>query len=155
MSVDRVNRRFKLIRRPQGLPTAADFQHLEEPVPELADGEFLVRNHFVSLSPAMRGWMDDKPSYLPPIPLGAPVRANSVGVVAESRNSGFPVGQWVLGMHAIEDYSLVANGGSTKPIDQNAVPSVTNYLSVVGVSGLTAYFALLEVGRPRRATPCW
>jgi len=144
-----VNRRFTLVRRPDGMPVADDFSLIEEPTPELAEGEFLLRNHYASLDPAIRGWMDDAPSYLPPIALGAPVRATTVGVVADSRNPDFPVGQWASGLNGIEDYSLCVAGGFTSPIDPDAVPSVTNYLSAVGAIGLTAYFALLEVGRPK------
>jgi len=144
-----VNRRFTLVRRPDGMPVADDFSLIEEPTPELAEGEFLLRNHYASLDPAIRGWMDDAPSYLPPIALGAPVRATTVGVVAESRNPDFPVGRWASGLNGIEDYSLCVAGGFTSPIDPDAVPSVTNYLSAVGAIGLTAYFALLEVGRPK------
>jgi len=144
-----VNRRFTLVRRPVGMPVTDDFSLIEEPTPELAEGEFLLRNHYASLDPAIRGWMDDAPSYLPPIALGASVRATTVGVVAESRNPDFPVGQWASGLNGIEDYSLCAAGGFTSPIDPDAVPSVTNYLSAVGAIGLTAYFALLVVGRPK------
>ena len=86
------NRRFILAARPQGGPRASDFELRSEPVPELAEGQFLIRNHYASLDPAMRGWMDDVPSYMPPIPLGAPVRASTIGVVEQSRAEGFPVG---------------------------------------------------------------
>ena len=75
-----LNRRFTLVRRPHGLPVAEDFLLDEQPTPELQDGQFLLRNHYASLDPAIRGWMDDKPSYLPPIRLGDPVRATTVGV---------------------------------------------------------------------------
>lgn len=146
---NRVNRRFTLVRRPQGMPKAADFRLVEEPIPALADGQFLLRNHYASLDPAMRGWMDDAPSYMPPIPLGDPLRAPTVGVIAESRNPDFPVGQWAYGLNAIEDYSLCARGGLTHLVDPDAVLSVTNYLSAVGTVGFTAYFALLEAGRPK------
>lgn len=143
------NRRFLLRRRPQGEPVAADFELVTEPLPELAEGQFLVRNHYASLDPAMRGWMDDAESYMPPIPLGAPVRASTIGVVAASRAEGFAEGQWVMGLSAIEDYSLCVAGGFTQPIDPGLVPSVTNYLSLFGAVGLTAYFGLLEVCEPK------
>jgi NADPH-dependent curcumin reductase CurA len=118
-------------------------------MPTLAEGQFLLRNHYASLDPAIRGWMDDKPSYLPPIRLGDPVRATTIGVVAESRNPDFPVGMWASGLNGIEDYSLCQPGGFTSAVDPDAVPSVTNYLSVVGAIGLTAYFALLDLGKPK------
>lgn len=144
-----LNRRFTLVRRPHGLPVAEDFDLVEVDTPPLEEGQFLLRNHYASLDPAIRGWMDDAPSYLPPIRLGDPVRATTVGTVAASRNPGFQVGSWASGLNAIEDYSLCEGGGFTGAVDPNAVPSVTNYLSAVGAIGLTAYFALLEIGRPK------
>jgi NADPH-dependent curcumin reductase CurA len=143
------NRRFTLARRPDGMPVPDDFRMIEEPTPALAEGQFLLRNHYASLDPAIRGWMDDRPSYLPPIRLGDPVRATTIGVIAESRNADFPVGAWAMGLNGIELYSLGGTGGFTNLIDKDAVPSVTNYLSSVGAVGVTAYFALLEVGRPQ------
>lgn len=142
------NRRFKLIARPEGLPRASDFALTTEDSPPLAEGEFLLRNHYASLDPAMRGWMDDRPSYLPPMPLGEPVRASTIGIVAESRNADFPVGAWAAGLNGIEEYSLCRQG-SARLIDADAVPSVTNHLSVLGSVGLTAWFGLLEAGRPQ------
>ena len=142
------NRRFLLMRRPNGLPVADDFLLATEPVPELPEGRVLVRNHYVSLDPAMRGWMDDRPSYFPPIPLGTPMRGTTVGVVVESRAPGITAGQWVYGFNSIEDYSIADPAGYFKVIDIAAVPSPTNYLSVLGVGGMTAYFGYLKVCHP-------
>jgi len=142
------NRRFLLVRRPSGMPVAEDFHLDSEPVAELAEGEFLIRNHYASLDPAMRGWMDDAPSYMPPIPLGAPVRASTVGEVVASRTDQFPVGQWVSGLNAVEEYSVSMAGGFSAPVDPSIVPSPTNFLSVLGAVGMTAYFGTLEVCRP-------
>ena len=146
---DRRNRRFTLVRRPHGLPKAGDFALDEVGVPELQDGEILVRNVFASLDPAIRGWLDDVPSYLPPVPLGAAVHATTVGRVAASRNAEFADGDWVVGLNAIESFSVARPGGFLMKIDASAVPSPTHYLSVLGAVGLTAYFGLIEVGRPR------
>lgn len=143
------NRRFLLRRRPQGEPVPEDFELVTEPLPELAGGQFLIRNHYASLDPAMRGWMDDADSYMPPIPLGAPVRASTIGVVEASKAEGFAPGQWVMGLNGIEDYSIGAVGGFTQPIDPGLVPSVTNYLSLFGAVGMTAYFGLFEVCEPK------
>ena len=143
------NRRFLLVRRPLGTPVPDDFSLVSEPPPELAPGQFLIRNHYASLDPAMRGWMDDADSYMPPIPLGAAVRASTVGVVESSRADGFAPGQWVVGLNALEDYSVGVAGGFTQPIDAAAVPSVTNYLSIMGAVGMTAYFGLLDVCEPK------
>lgn len=141
------NRRFTLVRRPNGMPVDADFALVTEATPALNEGQFLVRNHYASLDPAIRGWMDDKPSYLPPIQLGAPVRASTLGVVVESRNPDFPVGSWAAGLNGIEEFSVLQPGAG-RPIDPNALPSVTNHMTLRGVA-LTAYFALLELGRPQ------
>ncbi|WP_324261756.1 NADP-dependent oxidoreductase [Altererythrobacter sp. H2] len=143
------NRRFLLRRRPDGTPVREDFELVTEPTPELAEGEFLIRNHYASLDPAMRGWMDAEGNYMPPIPLDAPVRASTIGVVEESRAEGFAPGQWVMGLNAIEDYSIGVAGGFAQPIDPSLVPSVTNYLSIFGAVGMTAYFGFLEVCEPK------
>lgn len=143
------NRRFLLKRRPQGSPVPEDFALVSEDMPELRDGEFLVRNHYASLDPAMRGWMDDAESYMPPIPLGATVRASTIGIVEASRAEGFEKGQWVMGLNGIEEYSVCAAGGFTQPIDPAMVPEVTNFLSLFGAVGMTAYFGLFEVCEPK------
>lgn len=144
------NRRFLLKRRPQGEPVPDDFELINEDIPALADGQFLIRNHYASLDPAMRGWMDDAESYMPPIPLGATVRASTIGVVEESRAEGFEKGQWVMGLNGIEEYSVGTVGGFTQPIDPKMVPEVTNFLSLFGAVGMTAYFGLLEVCEPKK-----
>jgi len=144
-----VNRQFLLVRRPQGAPTAEDFALVESAVPAPPPGGIVVRNRFVSLDPAQRGWMDDTPSYMPPIALGDPVRATTVGTVHASDNPDFRQGQWVLGLNAVEDYSVALPGGFTMPVDVGQVPSPSNFLSVLGAVGLTAYFGLMEVAKPQ------
>jgi NADPH-dependent curcumin reductase CurA len=144
-----VNRRFLLARRPHGDPVPEDFQMVEEAIPASPPGGFVVRNHFASLDPAQRGWMDDAPSYMPPIPLGDAVRASTVGVVHASDNADFKVGDWVMGLNALEDYSVNAPGGFTSPIDVSFVASPSAYLSGMGAVGLTSYFALLDVLKPQ------
>ena len=143
-------RKFTLVRRPQGTPVAADFALVEEAAPTLADGQFLIENRFASLDPAIRGWLDDAPSYMPPVALGEAIRATTVGVVCASRNPDFPVGQWVLGLNAIETHSLGVSGGFTGPIDPTNAASPTNFLSVLGAVGMTAWFGLTEVCKPQR-----
>ena len=145
-----MNRRFLLSRRPIGTPRPDDFMLVETPIPQPADGSFIVRNRYASLDPAQRGWMDDVPSYMPPIKLGDPVRATTVGQVHSSANPDFAIGDWVLGLNGIEDYSLVASGGFTQKIDISHCPSPSFFLSGMGAVGLTGYFGLIEVGKPRR-----
>lgn len=143
------NRRFLLQRRPDGEPVPEDFELVAEPTPELEEGQFLIRNHYASLDPAMRGWMDASGNYMPPVPLGTAMRASTIGVVEESRAEGIEKGQWVMGLNALEDYSISEIGGFTQPIDPSLVPEVTNYLSIFGAVGMTAYFGFLEVCEPK------
>ena len=143
------NRRFLLVRRPHGNPVPEDFRLVEEPVPVPPPGGIVVRNHYASLDPAQRGWMDDAPSYMPPIPLGDPVRATTVGVVHASDNPDFVPGQWVMGLNALEDYSVALPGGFTMSVDVSQVDSPSKFLSAMGAVGLTGYFGLLEVAKPQ------
>ncbi|RZK02075.1 MAG: NADP-dependent oxidoreductase [Novosphingobium sp.] len=143
------NRQFLLVRRPQGAPVPEDFRLVDTPIPTPPPGGFIVRNRFASLDPAQRGWMDDAESYMPPIPLGDPVRATTVGTVHASDNPDFQPGQWVLGVNALEDYSIALPGGFTMPIDVGLVPSPSNFLSVLGAVGLTSYFGLLDMAKPQ------
>jgi NADPH-dependent curcumin reductase CurA len=143
-----VNRQFLLVRRPNGDPAPKDFSLVETAIPIPTDGGFVVRNHYASLDPAQRGWMDDVPSYMPPIPLDAPVTATTVGRVHASSNADFAVGDWVMGLNGLEDYSLVQPGGFTSKIDIGLVPSPTFFLSGMGAVGLTAYFGMLDGLKP-------
>ncbi|WP_448582928.1 NADP-dependent oxidoreductase [Thermaurantiacus sp.] len=141
-------RRFTLVRRPKGVPVAADFALTEAEVPALGEGEFLVANRFASLDPAIRGWLDDAPSYMPPVPLGEAVRASTVGEVVESRNPAFPTGQWVVGLNAIETHSVARSDGFTSAIDVRLASSPTHFLSVLGAVGMTAWFGVERVLKP-------
>ncbi|MDT0510080.1 NADP-dependent oxidoreductase [Novosphingobium sp. MMS21-SN21R] len=144
-----VNRRFLLAHRPDGTPVPQDFSFVEQPVPAPPAGGFVVRNCYASLDPAQRGWMDDAPSYMPPIPLGDPVRASTVGVVAASDSPDFAVGDWVVGLNALEDYSVNESGGFTMKVDPSLVDSPSRFLSAMGAVGLTAYFGLTDVAKPK------
>ena len=144
-----MNRRFLLMRRPAGTPVPQDFALVECPVPVPPPGGFVVRNHFCSLDPAQRGWMDDAPSYMPPIALGDPVRATTIGVVHASATPEFQPGDWVMGLNALEDYSVNEAGGFTMKVDVSQVDSPSRFLSAMGAVGLTGYFGLLEVARPK------
>jgi len=143
-----MNRQFLLMRRPQGRPVAEDFALAEAPLAPLAEGQFRIRNRFASLDPAIRGWLDDRPGYMPPVALGAPVRATTIGEVVESRHPAFAPGDWVLGLHAIETHSTGEPGGFTQRIDPGIVPSPTHFLSVLGAVGLTAWFGVTEILKP-------
>lgn len=140
-----VNRRFLLSRRPHGTPVTEDFRLVEEAIPTPGEDEFVVRTIYASLDPAMRGWLDDVPSYMPPIPLGDAVRASIVGRVVASRSAEFPEGAWVSGLGAIAEYTVGRAGGFMRRVDPDAVPSPSNYLSVLGAVGMTAYFGVTDV----------
>ncbi|PBN44324.1 NADP-dependent oxidoreductase [Sphingobium sp. D43FB] len=144
-----VNRRFLLVSRPDGSPRESDFRLEDSPVPTPGPGEILIRNQYASLDPAIRGWLDDAPSYLPPIAIGDPVRASTIGTVEASGVDRFKPGDWVMGLNAIEAYSLVTPNDFMHPIDVSAAPSVTSYLSAMGAVGLTAWFGVSDAMQPR------
>src|ERR1700688_4236954 len=102
-----VNRQFRLAARPVGLPKRTDWNLTDEPVPEPGDGEFLVKILYISLDPAMRGWMNEGRSYIAPVGIGEVMRAGAVGRVVASKHAGFAVGDHVAGMLGIQEYCLV------------------------------------------------
>ena len=143
------NRQWLLAARPQGMVKESDFRWNEAPVPEPADGEVLVRVLYLSFDPAMRGWMEDRPSYLPPVAIGELMRAGAVGEVVESRAPGFAPGDLVQGTFGWQDYALAARRG---PIPLAKLPPgvpPTWPLGVLGITGLTAYFGMLDLGKPK------
>lgn len=143
-----LNRQLVLSARPDGVPTARDFGILEMPVPEPGNGEFVVRNSYASLDPALRQRMTLADSYVPRLEIGEPMTATTVGVVVASRDPRFREGDHVAGHHTIADYTLTRAAPTTRFIDPNATASITNHLSVLGPTGLTAYFGMLRIVRP-------
>ena len=143
------NRRILLKSRPEGLPGPQNFEHVEEDLQDPPADHILVRNIFLSLDPAIRSWMDDVESYFPPIGIGEPIRSTTVGQVVKSNHPDFKEGQYVLGLNGWEEYSITPGAGFTNVIDETIVPSISNYLSVLGAVGLTSYFGLLDVGKPK------
>ncbi|MHB8489935.1 MAG: NADP-dependent oxidoreductase [Candidatus Dormibacteria bacterium] len=141
-----VNRQWRLAARPKGLPVATDWAFQTEPAPEPAEGQFLVRVLYISLDPAMRGWMNDGRSYVPPVGIGEVMRAGGVGRVVASRHDAFKVGDHVSGIFGVQDLALSDGRGVTR-LAVGTAP-LPQYLSVLGMPGMTAYFGLLEVGRP-------
>jgi NADPH-dependent curcumin reductase CurA len=141
------NRQFRLAARPVGMPKDSDWNFTGEPVREPGQGEVLVRILYISLDPAMRGWMNDRKSYIAPVGLGEVMRAGAVGRVIASNNAKFAVGDHVLGMFGVQEYALSDGAGLTH-IDAGSAP-VQLYLSTLGMPGMTAYFGLLDIGRPK------
>jgi NADPH-dependent curcumin reductase CurA len=141
-----VNRQWRLAARPKGLPVATDWSFGTEAVPEPADGEILVRVLYISLDPAMRGWMNDRRSYVPPVGLGEVMRAGGIGRVVASRHPDFTAGEHVSGIFGVQDYAI-SDGRGVLRVSAETAP-LTRYLSVLGMPGMTAYFGLLDIGRP-------
>jgi NADPH-dependent curcumin reductase CurA len=143
----RINRQWRLAARPQGLIEAGDFEWCEEPVRALEDGEVLVRTIYLSLDPANRGWVREGPSYVEPVKIGDVMRGLTVGVVEASRNRRFAEGDLVSGHVGWQDYGI-SDGSDLRVIPAGPLP-LTAHLGLLGIVGLTAYFGLLDVGRPK------
>ena len=141
------NHKFLLAARPVGLPKRSDWNYVEEPVGQPKEGEFLVQLLYISLDPAMRGWINEGRSYVPPVGIGELMRALGVGVVRESRNPRFAVGDHVSGQFGMQEYAL-SDGQRVMKVDPNAAP-LPKYLSVLGMTGMTAYFGFLDTGQPK------
>ena len=143
------NRQWLLASRPTGMVTEANFEFYESPIPEPGEGEVLIRNLYISFDPAMRGWMEDRESYLPPVAIGEPMRAGCIGQIVESKNPDFQRGDLVQGMFGWQEYAIGKTGGLSSP---SRVPSdmpMTLPLGPVGITGFTAYFGLLDLGQPK------
>ncbi len=137
-----INRRFILVTRPQGEPRDSDFRLVEEAVPSIGENEFLIRNHYVSLDPAMRGWLNEGDTYMPAIAVGDALSANTVGTVEASNHPRYQVGDWVQGFNRIEEYSVGGHDDYAAPVDVSRVASPSAYLSIAGGTGLAAWFAV-------------
>ena len=138
------NKQFLLTSRPSGEATADNFTLVETPIPPLADGQVLVRHHYLSVDPYMRGRMDDRKSYAPPQPLNEVMIGGTVGEVIDSRSPSFANGDYVVGMGGWQQYSIVSGRGMLRKIDTSRVP-MTAYLGAVGMPGVTAWYGLIKI----------
>lgn len=143
-----INRRVILSSRPKGVPQAGHFSVDEVPVPDLADGEFLVHTRFWSVDPAMRGWANDAPNYLPPVAIGSAMRSFAVGTVAASRHPGYAEGEVVSGMFGWQRYAISDGSDVDRKVTEDDLPP-SLALGVLGLNGITAYFGLLEICDPQ------
>jgi NADPH-dependent curcumin reductase CurA len=139
------NHQIRLAARPVGLPKPSDWNATEEPVPEPGDGELVVKQLYISLDPAMRGWMNDAKSYVPPVGLGEVMRALGAGRVIASKHPKFAVGDHVTGAFGVQEYARCDGRGVVK-VDPRIAP-LPVWLGTLGMPGLTAYFGLLDVGK--------
>jgi len=149
------NTRVKLASRPVGLPQPANFEIETVDVPALTEGQVLVKVLFISLDPAMRGWMNEGKSYIRPVQLGEVFRAGAAGQVVASQNPAFAVGDYVTGTLGVQQYAVVGPNAAdpSSPeylvkVDTSFAPLET-YLATLGMPGMTAYFGLLDTGQPK------
>jgi NADPH-dependent curcumin reductase len=141
------NRQWRLAARPVGLVKRSDFDFCEAAVPEPGDGEVLVKVLYLSLDPAMRGWMNEGRSYIPPVAIGEVMRAGGAGRVLASKDQRFSPGDLVVGTTGIQEYA-VAKASQLARADTSLAPLPT-FLGTLGMPGMTAYFGLLDVGQPK------
>jgi hypothetical protein len=141
-----VNRQWVLAKRPHGMIQESDFAWREAAMPVPAQGHALVRVLWLSFDPTQRGWVEDRPSYLPPVQIGEPMRAGAVGQVIESKDPSVRPGELVQGLFGWQDY-VVAPAAMLAKVPAGVAP--THVLGVLGITGLTAYFGMLEIGRPK------
>lgn len=143
-----INRQVRLKSRPIGIPEAEHFEIVNAPIPEPGVDEVLVRNIYLSVDPAMRGWVNSAANYYEPVQLGTVMRALAVARVEASRHADFRPGEFVTGMFGWQDYTSVNAMMIQRKITETDLPISTS-LGVLGMSGLTAYFGLLEIGQPK------
>jgi NADPH-dependent curcumin reductase len=140
------NHQFRLAARPVGLPKRTDWDYVEEPAREPGPDEVLIKVQYLSLDPAMRGWMNEGKSYIPPVQIGEVMRAGGVGEVIASDHPDFKAGDTVYGSLGIQEYATLDGKGLTK-IDTK-LASAPVFLGALGMPGMTAYFGLLDIGKP-------
>lgn len=142
-----MNTQLLLNKRPVGAPTEDVWRLEKTEVQPLKDGEMLVKVLYVSLDPAMRGWMNDAKSYVPPIQLGEVMRSGGVGKVVDSKHPAFGKGSYVYGMTGVQEY-CITDGLGWVEVDPNLMP-LERYLGTLGMPGFTAYFGLLDICNPQ------
>jgi NADPH-dependent curcumin reductase CurA len=145
--VSPTNHQFRLAARPSGMADRSNWNYTEEPVPEPGDGEVLVKVLYISLDPAMRGWMNEGRSYVPPVGIGEVMRAIGVGQVIGTKHPDFAEGDHVTGLFGVQEYAVSDGAGLTK-VDPELAP-LPVYLNTLGMPGMTAYFGLLDIGKPQ------
>ncbi len=143
-----MNRRLLLKRRPRGFVVHDDFAIDDAPVPEPGDGEFRIRIEYISLDPAMRGWVNERRSYVPPVAIGEVMRAFAAGRVDKSNHPDFKVGDAVTGLIGAQTHAISDGTGMVR-IDLSLAP-MERWLGGLGMPGMTAYFGLLDIGQPRQ-----
>ena len=145
-----MNKQVLLAARPVGLPKDSDWRIESAPIPALEDGEVLVKTHYISIDPTMRGWMNDQDGYLPKLELGDVMRALAVGEIVDSRAAGYAPGDFVHGGLGVQEYAVTPVDGVVRltKLDLSLAP-LHSYLNTLGIAGLTAYCGLMKLGEPK------
>lgn len=137
-----MNKQLILVKRPVGMPEADTWKLVEQEIPTAGAGEVVIKQHYISLDPAMRGWMRDAKSYMPPVALGDVMRAGSVGEVIESKHDDYKVGDVLSGWGGVQQY-VKTDGQRWYKVD-TSLASMPVYISTLGMPGMTAYFGILD-----------
>jgi len=143
------NRRFLLRERPTGRIGPDTFELSEEAVPEISDGEALVRIDWISLDPTNRAWINDTPTYLPPVGIGEVMRAGGIGEIVASKNPNYAVGQTVQGLVGWQEYAVASDAMPLLPVDVADGVSASAYMGALGMTGLTAWIGIRQIGKPQ------
>ena len=143
------NRRFLLRQRPEGRITTDTFELVEEPVPEIQDGEALVRTQWISLDPTNRAWISEVPTYLPPVGIGEVMRAAGLGQVVASKNDAYREGQRVHGLLGWQEWAVASDAAPLLPVPEVPGVSPSAFLGALGMTGLTAWVGLKDIGQPQ------
>ena len=143
-----MNRQVLLARRPDGIPQASDFRIVETPIPVPGPGQVLVRNQWLSVEPAMRGWVSAVANYSEPVALGSVMRSFAAGRVVASPDPAWPVGTKVTGLFGWQDYAAVDAAAIERRVTDDDLP-LSTALGVLGMNGVTAHYGLLQIGQPR------
>ena len=143
-----LNRQVRLKSRPDGIPQAGDFEIVDAAIPLLGERQFLIRNEYLSVEPAMRGWVSAVANYSAPVAIGEVMRAFAAGTVVASRHPDYAEGDKVMGKFGWQHYALSDGGDVTRKVREADLP-LSLSLGILGLNGVTAYFGLLDKGEPR------
>ncbi len=147
--MSQLNRRFLLRERPTGRISADTFELDEQELPEIGDGEALVRVEWISLDPTNRSWINDLPTYLPPVAIGETMRALGLGRVVKSRTSNYEEGQLVQGLVGWQEWFVVSDAAPLQPVPDIPGVSPSAFLGILGMTGLTAWVGMRDIGKPQ------
>jgi len=141
-----INKKMILVNRPVGIPEKNTWDYEEESIPEILDGQILIKHQYISLDPAMRGWITNSKSYIPPVEIGTVMRAGTVGeVIKVKNNTNFKVGDFVSGWGGVQEYSI--SDGKNYNIIKDRNNPIYRYLGALGMPGMTAYFGIINEGK--------